>query len=76
MPACVNHTVAFRAQVQELARVHPPDARKGKARQTNAAAANDGFLAEAYAIVSRPLATWNHPSVAADLSSLSHSSPI
>lgn len=56
---CVDKTSAFRTQVKDLARLYPPPpSRKGrrspdKSRRANqSTSAEDGFLTEAYAIVS------------------------
>ena len=58
MTRYVDRTGIFREQVRELARVSPPHLKgvKGKSRQLgtegDAKLVNDGFLGEAYAIVS------------------------
>jgi hypothetical protein len=58
MSRYVDRTEIFREQVRELARVSPPDLKrvKGKGRQSDgvgdAKLLSDGFLEEAYAIVS------------------------
>lgn len=56
---CVDRTNAFRAQVKDLARLYPPPpSRKGRRsaeksrRADQSTSAEDGFLTEAYAIVS------------------------
>jgi hypothetical protein len=56
---CVDQTSVFRAQVKELARIYPPSTRsrreKGRPQpitHDSDATNDDGFLTEAYAIVS------------------------
>lgn len=50
-----DRTTAFKAQVKELSKSYPPPAKKRRGKERQAGdldATNDGFLTEAYAIVS------------------------
>ncbi len=48
----VDHTQSFREQVEELARVYPPEPKRRGNRETKEPRADNLYLQEAYSIVS------------------------